>query len=127
MSDIPANEKGAVAQAMRNTTRFSVPSPCLMVRSSHGEFEVDPGDGEVLSFVPLAISEEADDLAQVVRFDLGEYRFFYDEAKGSPLLHDIDILDVGYWHRIPGTKGMVCSDGTVYEPAEPEWRNLKSS
>jgi hypothetical protein len=75
-----------------------------MVFSSNGELVID-AEGKVI----VAESKYYNDnLKNIVRFDLEEYRKYY---QGEPAPSSYDILDLGYW-----------TDTGQYEPPEMDWR-----
>lgn len=80
----------------------------IAINSSNGTLMIDSETGEV------SVEEsdyDNDDLRQIVRFDLDEWRKEYpgEECEGG------DILDFGYWSKR--------EDGEwIYEPPVEEWR-----
>ena len=77
----------------------------ITIQSSHGTFNATD-EGIVLTWTPDDDSPagviEAQPLDRVVRFDVEEFRQFYNESPTS-----VDILDIGYW----------LDDGTYELPA----------
>jgi hypothetical protein len=79
---------------------------CKTVNSSHGTLVID-ADGNV---VKGSVYDD-DELKNIVRFDLEEYRKQYpDEPEPS----SYDILDLGYW-----------TDQGKYEPPDEDWRSAR--
>ena len=82
------------------------------VRSSHGELIID-GDGYVLERqLENDYVRGGRFLACIDRFDLPEWRKFWDNPEGT----SIDILDLGYWYDDPDT------EESGYEPPDATWR-----
>ena len=76
----------------------------LTITGSHGILTVDANSGDVLTLVPF---DNSTDYSGITRFDLAEWRSYWDaELEGVAL----DILDVGFW------------DGGEYVEAEADWR-----
>jgi hypothetical protein len=80
------------------------------VNSSCGTFQIDPDTGEVLAF-----NQSHPDgylYNQITRFDVAEYRAFYQGEPAAATSYD--ILDLGYWYG-SGTP-------SSYEPPDMYWR-----
>lgn len=79
------------------------------VYSSNGTLEVEIETGFVQK---CSMEEDGEDIDLIERFDLYEYQDYYKEVlKASD---SIDILELGYWHRLDGR--------LLYEPADEDWR-----
>lgn len=88
------------------------PDTIFNVQSSHGVLTALVDDGTVVS-VDLYEPVDADGrmLKQIAKFDVGEWRKFYDYLEQIEPNTSIDILDLGYWLK----------DGS-YEPPLDDWR-----
>lgn len=87
-----------------------------LVRSSHGELLINE-HGIVLVMDRYSPNDpESEFIANILRFDLAEWRFYWGKLKGVVIEDcDFDILDLGYWSAN--------ADGTsTYEPPEYSWR-----
>lgn len=75
----------------------------MRIYGDHGTVWVDENSGHVIGYEP----EGSEEYANIVRFDLAEWRAHYGQEKCS----GGDILDFGYW----------LLDRT-YEAPEADWR-----
>ena len=76
----------------------------LLVESSHGTLVVDRTDGVVIRELS---TYDGDELKDIVRFDLEEYKRYWKEEVPKSL----DILNLGYWII-----------GGAYEEPAHDWR-----
>jgi hypothetical protein len=82
------------------------------VYSSHGEFEICLGSGVVMGLsLDNPEDEKSRHLTDITRFDLREFKKYWELADDDDVPKSFDILDLGYY----------CKDGT-YEPPVEEHR-----
>ncbi len=105
LDDLSEKQKTFLGIVTPDVTREPIDYCC--VGSSGGSLRVNVQDGLVIQCT--TIQDEDNELKQIVRFDIEEYKTYYkvDDIPGH-----LDILDLGYWNK----------DGS-YEPPVEDWRN----
>ena len=80
-----------IVQKNRNATVRGI------VHSSYGEIEIDLTTGKVTDVYSEDNSWRDYTLNQISKFDLDEYRKYYNDLEGEDT--EFDILDIGFWEK----------------------------